>query len=253
MRTFPAGEVWPRLAVPIFIFYILFFTCPQIHAAGINTTDTPLIVHQCNNFLVNGKGDNPEWLKTAWIPLTKIDTGGKVFVTQFKILYSNTGIYVLFTGDDEKITSNWKKDFDNLFTADVFEVFFHPLPQENIYFEYEISPLEKELVLLILNRNGRFGGWTPWHYEGDNKVVKKVSIEGGKMKSGAVTKAWTAELFFPYSIFNALQQVPPVSGMRWNANFCRLDYDSGHMIKWSWSPVKISFHEFASYLPIQFE
>jgi hypothetical protein len=212
-----------------------------------------MIVHSCSNFVVNGKGDDPQWNRAQWVPLTKIDKMGAEDSTKCKLLYSTTGIYVLFQGADEKLNSAYANDFENLFNADVFEVFFHPYPQEPVYFEYEISPLEKELVLLILNRNGKFGGWTPWHYEGENKVIKKVSIRGGLMQAGASIKGWTAELFFPYSVLNPLLNVPPASGTRWNANFCRLDYDSGTMVKWSWSPVKTSFHETTRFLPVVFE
>jgi len=219
----------------------------------LTLADTPLIVHKCVDFTVDGKGENPEWKKTQWVSLNKIDNGGKEYESKFKILYSATGLYVLFSGEDDKITSSYKNDFDNLFTADVFEVFFHPDPSEPIYFEYEISPLEKELVLLILNRKKKFGGWIPWHYEEKNKTVKKINIKGGQMKSAASIKSWTAEIFFPYQLLNPLLNVPPVSGMRWNANFCRLDYDSGNMIKWAWSPVKVSFHEYENYFPIVFE
>ena len=216
-------------------------------------TDTPLIVHRCNDFTISGKGDNPEWYKSQWITLTKIDDGGKENTTRFRILYSSTGLYVFFTGDDGKITSDFKNDFENLFKADVFEVFFHPNPAEGIYFEYEVSPLDKELVLLILNMNGKFGSWMPWHYENKNKVVKKVSVAGGKMEPGAAIQSWSAELFFPYQLLIPLKNVPPLPGTKWNANFCRLDYDSGQMIKWSWSPIAVSFHEFNKYLSIQFE
>ncbi|MCW3118005.1 MAG: hypothetical protein JWM28_2087 [Chitinophagaceae bacterium] len=215
--------------------------------------DTPLIVSHCHDFAISGGGENPEWNKAKWTRLNKIDAGGKENTTQFKILYSPAGLYVLFNGEDEKITSSFKNDFENLFEADVFEVFFHPSPAEPIYFEYEVSPLDKELVLLILNMNGKFGSWMPWHYEDKKKVVKKVSITGGKMEAGASIKSWSAELFFPYQILTPLTNVPPAPGTKWNANFCRLDYDSGHMIKWSWSPIAVSFHEFKKYLPIQFE
>ena len=222
----------------------------------INTVmkvDTPLIVHQCNDFNITGKGDNTEWQKTNWVNLTKIDDGGKPYESKFKILYSSKGIYVLFSGDDDRVTSTYENDFDDLFNADVFEVFFHPDKNVPAYFEYEISPLDKELVLLILNTHGKFAGWAPWHYEGNKKVNKKVSITGGEMKPGASIKHWNAELFFPYELLDPLHNVPPSSGMRWYANFCRLDYDSGNMIKWAWSPVKVSFHEFENYLPIVFE
>jgi len=214
--------------------------------------DTPLVIRRCVDFIMSGKGNNPEWQKTKWVPLNQIDKTGKQHETKIKILYSATGLYVLYSGKDETITSSFKNDFENLYEGDVFEVFFHPEPSEPIYFEYEISPLNKELVLLISNRKGKFGRWMPWHYE-QNKVVKKVHLTGGEMKTGSQIQGWSAELFFPYPLLNLLNNVPPRSGMRWNANFCRLDYDSGKMSKWSWSPIKVSFHEFEKYFPVQFE
>jgi hypothetical protein len=238
-------------AIAVIFFYYVASARPVF--TNSVATDTPLLVHKCADFTVTGKGESPEWQKTQWTALNKIDKGGKEYESKFKILYSATGIYVLFSGEDDKITSTYTKDFDNLFNADVFEVFFHPDISEPIYFEYEVSPLNKELVLLILNRNGKFGGWIPWHYEDKNKIVKNVVISGGPMQPGASIKSWTAELFFPYKILNPLLNVPPVPGGRWNANFCRLDYDSGNMVKWAWSPIEKSFHEFKKYYSLQFE
>ena len=237
----------------LIVFLCLLSGFTKANPVSILPTDTPLVVHKCSDFAITGKGDNAEWQKAKWTALIKINPGGKEDKTEFKILYSSTGIYVLFKGDDEKITSGYKNDFENLFTADVFEVFFHPYPSEPVYFEYEVSPLDKELVLLILNRNGKFGGWIPWHYEDKNKVVKKVNINGGEMKSNAAIQSWSAELFFPYKILNPLLNVPPASGSRWNANFCRLDYDTGNQVMFSWSPVEKSFHEYKKYYALQFE
>ena len=116
-------------------------------------TDTPLLVHKCNDFAITGKGDNAEWQKSSWVALNKIDSNGKAYESKFKILYSSTGIYVLFSGEDDRITSRFANDFDSLFKADVFEVFFHPEISEPIYLEYEVSPLNKELIFLMnLNR-----------------------------------------------------------------------------------------------------
>jgi hypothetical protein len=96
-------------------------------------------------------------------------------------------------------------------------------------------------------------GWLPWHYENDRRVKKAVQVEGGRMELNAAISGWSAELFFPYSIFNPLQNSPPSSGTTWNANFYRLDYDSGTMIKWAWSPIDKSFHEFEKFGPVKFE
>lgn len=237
-----------------FLFlFSLFLSCAANAKPLFTAIDTPLLVHRCNDFTINGIGDNAEWVKTNWVNLTRLNAGDKEYKTKFKILYSSKGIYVLFNSDDEKIGTDYKNDFENLFTADVVEVFFHPEPAQATYFEYEISPLEKELVLLIMNTKAGFGSWMPWHYEDKKKVIKKVNITGGEMKSGAAIQSWTAELFFPNQLLSGLLNTPPVSGTRWNANFCRLDYDTGKQIMWSWSPVEKSFHEFKKYYLLQFE
>jgi hypothetical protein len=234
----------------IFIFHTAFAT-PDF--AKLYETDSVLTVHKCADFAITGYGDNPEWQKATWVHLSKIDKEGKDYVSRFKILYSQTGLYVIFDGEDEKISSAYQNDFDSLYNADVFEVFFHPVPSTPAYFEYEISPLNKELLLFILNRKGNLDHFVPWPYTAENKVVKKVMVTGGPMKPWSSIKSWTAELFFPYKLLSPFPNVPPAGGTRWNANFCRLDYDKGTMVKWSWSPIERSFHEFQKYFSLEFE
>ena len=84
----------------------------------------PLVVRQCQDFDVTGKGNNAEWTKTGWNLLSRLDTGRQNYESKFKILYSSTGIYLLFDGKDNKITTKFDKDFENLYEGDVFEVFF---------------------------------------------------------------------------------------------------------------------------------
>ncbi|MFI5124716.1 MAG: carbohydrate-binding family 9-like protein [Chitinophagales bacterium] len=217
-----------------------------------NSTD-PLKVAKCDDFTLNGEGNNPEWEKTTWHPLTRLDTAGTNYATRFKILYSTQGIYVLFDGKDNRITTSFDQDFQDLFKADVFEVFFHPDTTMPLYLEYEVNALNKELVLLIPNLNGRASGWLPWHYEKGRQVKKMVHITGGKAEMNASIQSWSVELFFPYTLFSPLQHVPPARGTVWHANFYRLDYDSGSMVKWSWAPIEHSFHEFRKFGSIVFE
>jgi len=235
------------------LFIFLFsFMCYSSFCQQAPVATDPLLVKRCDDFDVIGTSENLAWQTTKWVSLNQLDAG-KEYESRFKILYSAKGIYVLFNGVDEKITSTFENDFEPLFTADVFEVFFHPDPATPLYLEYEVSPLSKELVLLIPNLNGRASGWTPWHYTGEKKVKKNVTVNGGEMKPGAGIKEWSAALFFPYALLSPLANIPPKSGTIWNANFCRLDYDSGKMIKWSWSPVSRSFHEFKKFRSLRFE
>lgn len=215
-----------------------------------------LLVRKCNDFSVTGKGNNPEWNKAGWNNLSKLDPGGKNYQTKFKILHSATGIYVLFFGEDDKITTKSYKDFEDIYNGDVFEVFFHPKPQTPVYFEYEINHLSKELILTLSKSGGKLTSWAPVNYNRENNsaIKKMVNVEGEKTEIDAMIKSWSAELFFPYSILGLLSGVPPISGMVWNANFCRLDYDSGKMIKYSWSPgIQVSFHELDKFRSLKFE
>ncbi|MBO9593995.1 MAG: carbohydrate-binding family 9-like protein [Niabella sp.] len=245
--------MWKALFV-FFVMNLMAHAC----AAGARETcfpdpDTPLVVHSCRDFRITGSGQNAQWKKAVWFNLQKLDTAGSSYTSRFKILYAASGIYVLFKGEDARISSSFTKDFDKLFLGDVFEVFFHPDPSVPAYLEYEISPLGNELVLLMSGQNGRISGHVPQSYEGQQKVQKAVHISGGKMKPGAVIRSWTAELFFPYALFGSFQHMPPVKGTRWKANFCRLDYDSGTMVKWAWAPVQDSFHELHRYRTLVFD
>lgn len=218
----------------------------------------PLLVRKCNDFDLTGKGDHSEWKKSGWNLLTKLDKGGKDYESKFKIQYSSRGIYVLFAGQDDVITTKDYKDQGNLFFDDVFEVFFHPDPAIPRYFEYEVNQLEKQLVLMISNVNGQRKSWGPWHHEGKDEsgIRKKVDVVGGAKTLNARIESWSAEVFFPFETLGLLTGVPPTSGSVWNANFCRLDYDTGSSpsVKWSWSPgIRTSFHELEKFLSIKFE
>jgi len=221
--------------------------------SGKPAQSAPLIVKSCSDFEPSGTGDNKEWNKAEWNNLAQLDTVGKIYPTKFKILYSAKGVYVLFKGDDDKISTKYDKDFDDLYNGDVFEVVFHTDPKTPIYFEYEVNQLNKELVLLIPNLNGRAYGWLPWRYEKERSVKKMVNIVGGKSEMGATITSWSAELFFPYELLRPLGNLPPKSGTIWNANFYRLDYDTGKARRFAWSPVEKHFHEPGRFGVIQFE
>lgn len=245
-----------KMRITLAVMVVMFLTRGNLLAQTGKKSDTPLLVHKCNDFAITGKGSDSEWTKAEWNQLTKLDEGGKTNVTRFKILYSVTGIYVLFQGDDEKITTQAYKDFEAIFNGDVFEVFFHPDPQVKVYFEYEVNHLGKELILAISTINDKWSSWMPRNTEGVHRtgIQRKVDVVGGKAEIGSAITSWTAEIFFSYSGLGLMPKVPPTSGTLWNANFCRLDYDTGTMIKWSWTPtIKKSFHELDQFRSIKFE
>jgi len=136
------------------------------------------------------------------------------------------------------------EDFMDLWNEDVFEVFLWTDERYPMYLEYEISPLNRELPILIPNFGGQFLGWRPWHYERDRLTRKATSTVGGPKQPHAAIQGWRAEFFIPYALLRPLQNVPPKPGTRWRANVYRMDYDEGRRAQWEWAHVEKSFHEY---------
>jgi hypothetical protein len=212
-----------------------------------------LRVPKTEDFEVTGDGRSGAWKKTAWESLHRRGDSGHAYETRIKVLYSGKGVYVLMDATDQKITATMKEDFMDLWKEDVFEVFLWPDERDALYFEYEISPLNVELPILIPNIDGKFLGWRPWHYEGERKIRKATATVGGPRKSGAAVKGWQAEVFIPFELLTPLRNVPPKSGTRWRANFYRMDYDDDKTTSWDWARVGPSFHEFRNFGTLVFE
>src|SRR6476661_7442490 len=106
---------------------------------------------------------------------------GHPYDTRFKTVYSTTGIYFLVDGTDRKLTATMAEDFMDLWNEDVFEVFLWTDQKHPMYFEYEISPLNHELPIMVPNFGGQFLGWRPWHYD-RHRLTRKQTVAIGATK-----------------------------------------------------------------------
>ena len=212
-----------------------------------------LRIPKVDDCAVTGGGDSPAWARAQWQPLARVGNGKATYPTQAKVVYSTTGIYFLVDCEDQRLTCTPLRDFDDLFKEDVVEVFVWTDESQALYFEYEISPLDAELPILVANHNGKFMGWRPWHYEGARRVHHAANVRGGKPAPGATVSGWTVEFFFPYALFQGLGQVPPKPGTRWRANLYRIDYDAKPTSQWAWCPdTGGDFHGFRRFGTIVF-
>ena len=214
-----------------------------------NPADSILPVISCADFKVTGDGSNAEWNKTEWIVLSHPESRSS-HKTYFKIMYSGTGIYCLYQCEDNKITATLKGENLDIYREDVIEAFFWADEKVPVYFEYELSPLNYELVLMVPNYNGNFLGWIPWHYTGDRLTRHAVFIQREKENESAIV-SWTGEFFIPFDLLKPMVQAPPKAGTRWRANFYRIDYDNGSD-HWLWMPVRNTFHDYQRFGTIIF-
>jgi hypothetical protein len=215
---------------------------PIVHTQGRERPQ--LTVSRTDDFEVTGAGDHAAWRGVDWVPLRRRDPGGHPYDTRFKTIYSSKGLYFLIEGTDRTLTASMTEDFVNLWNEDVFEVFLWTDERYPTYFEYEISPLNHELPILVPNFGGQFLGWRPWHYEGERQTRKATTTIGGPKQPQASIQGWRAEFFIPYALLQPLQNVPPAPGTRWRANVYRMDYDDGRRTQWEWAPVGQSFHDY---------
>jgi hypothetical protein len=211
-----------------------------------------ITIKKSQDFEITGNGSSDNWKGTEWINLVQQDQNTSVYKTKVKVLYSETGIYFLFNCEDKKLTSSMKADNLNLWEEDVVEVFLWTDKDFPVYFEYELSPLNYELPIIVPNYKGTFLGWLPWHYEGDRRTRHATSVMDGNKLSGSTASSWIAEFFIPYKLLAPLNQVPPVSGTRWRANMYRIDYDNG-AAHFAWQKTNRSFHEFNKFGTFIFE
>lgn len=229
---------------------ILLFMIPRLECAGQEPGSA--LIRKCGDFTVTGDGSSANWDKAEWLVLSGRGKEDPAYKTSVKVLYSPTGLYFLYKCSDRKLVSTMSADNMDLWNEDVVELFLWTDENFPVYFEYELSPLNYELPIIIPNFNGRFKGWLPWHYEGDKRSVHMTSVTGGEKKGGAAVEGWTAEIYIPYKLLDPLNNVPPSSGTKWRANMYRIDYDEG-IKSFAWQKVSGTFHEYKKFGTFIFE
>jgi len=236
-----------------FLSYLFFIvtTVSNVLAAS-NPGPGSTTIKKCNDFKVTGDGSSAEWKNTEWLKVTQQGNSPVLYPTKVKVLYSETGIYFLFNCEDNKLTSTLMEDFLDLYNEDVVEVFLWTDESFPVYFEYEVSPLNYELPIIIPNNKGTFYGWKPWHYEGERLTQHATAALGGEKVSGGSVSGWIAEFFIPYKLLVPLNNVPPVSGTKWRANMYRIDYDNGAKY-FAWQRIDKGFHEYNNFGTFIFE
>jgi len=188
--------------------------CFVLRTSSADASDSTIWhVKKTSDFVVTGDAHSAAWENAEWLVLPKRDGAPVNYQTRFKIMYSDSGIYCLYHCEDRKITATLTEDFADLYNEDVVEAFFWTDEKNSVYFEYELSPLNYELPILVPNFNGKFYGWRPWHYEGNRRTRHAATIQ----KNDGQVLSWTAEFFIPFKLLYPLAGVPPRKGTRCRA------------------------------------
>ena len=187
-----------------------------------------------------------------WNVLARVG-GEKPYQTFFKMGYSDSGLYFLFHCTDRKKSCSEMKDGDDLYTEDVLEIFLRPDSRYPVYLEYELSPLNKELVLMVSHNGELFYGWKPFHYEGGRKTRHITWSEKGALRPGRELMSWEAMCYLPFSLLEGIVPAAPVPGTVWTGNIFRIDYDGQDISRYGWdTSCGTEFHDYEKFGEIRF-
>ncbi len=207
------------------------------------------------DFAFSATAPHDSWDRLSWAPLRQLgDESDGAPVTQMKMQYSDTGLYVLVHCAAKTLNCTIEEDQASLFTEDVVEVFIMPDPWQRTYLEYEISPLGRDLTLRVVNHLGSFASYQPWNLPASQQILKQVFVHGGEQKPRAAVAGWTMEIKIPFAWFASIAVVPPKTTDVWYGNVCRIDTENS--LKWhlAWSlPEGRSFHDYARFGKLLFE
>lgn len=226
-----------------------------LHPTDPNTDqgdrDDVIEINKTSDFDITGDGSAENWSGTEWVQLNQLNNHEIItYSTRVKVLYSDTGLYVLFECEDARLTATMDEDFMELWHEDVIEIFLWPEQEEPVaYFEYELSPLNYELPILVSNKDNELAHWQPYSnsYTGERKVRHETTVSGGEKSSGASVDQWTAEIFIPFDLLRPLKNIFPEPGTEWRANLYRIDYDDDVQTSYAWQPVSGTFHEYQKF------
>ena len=207
---------------------------------------------------LDGKLDEPAWQKAQKITLFYLHNSDKEAprTTEAMMLWDDKNIYIAARLKDDDIYTRFTKNDQSLWEDDVFEVFFAPVPDSPVQYEFEFAPSGAMLDSLIrsLEGSGIADGmkWT-------SHAKFAVAIDGTLNNRSDVDKEWTIEAAIPWSDFSDYAPMPDGPGksageLKWQFLIGRRDVSKSFKtdLVVVTSPNVGSFHEYKRYKAMRF-
>jgi hypothetical protein len=196
---------------------------------------------------LSGKADDPLWRKAPAVHLVRADTAeGPRFLTEARLLHSDTTLYVAFHCEDDYIWGTCSERDSAIYEEECVELFISPASTAHQYYEINVSPKNVVFDACILNGRGDSPKRSPFiglpQYEPAG-LQTRVHVEGVLDRPGAA-KWWRAEYALPLDQLIGAPHTPPLAGDEWRMNLYRIDCPHGGAQEfYAWSPTGvIDFH-----------
>ncbi|NOZ29604.1 MAG: hypothetical protein GXP39_16330 [Chloroflexi bacterium] len=187
--------------------------------------------------VIDGRLDEPAWATAEVAPLVRnLDGGPAQFGTEARLLWDDEHLYVAFVCEDPDIWGTMLERDSPLWEEEVVEVFLDANHNGRLYFEFEVSPRNIQLDLMVVKRPGEppqtFFEWDCQGWE------TAVQIDGTLNDRSGRDRGWTVEMAIPLAeIYTAPH--PPQPGDVWRLGLYRIERPQNtapHL--YAWSPTR---------------
>jgi cellulose/xylan binding protein with CBM9 domain len=140
--------------------------------------------------------------------------------TYVKMFWNEKGLYLLFKCEDPCIWGYFENHNDRIFDEEVVEVFININPDDDLYYELDLSP--KNVLFTALIRNEGLPD-----YDSIEKLLDRGEIESKVIIDGVIndplykSRSWSAFIRIPFSMVGL--DSPPKNGDVWRINLYRID------------------------------
>ncbi len=141
--------------------------------------------------------------------------------TTARLLWDAHNLYFAAEMTDTDLYADIREPDGMTWYNDVFELFFKPAVDRPAYYEFQVTPANTQMDMLLPSRGA--GGYLRFAREGEFDWETGVSLSGTLNHWQDGDTSWEVEGRIPWSDFR-LTGGSPAAGERWKFNLCRYDY-----------------------------
>ena len=200
---------------------------------------------------IDGRWDKPVWSKVPALRIKNRMGDEPKFqpVTEAKVRYDTSNVYVIFRVRDKYVKSTVTSYNGSVSGDSCVEFFFAPNTEEPLqYFNLEVNAGGTPLIFFITNP------WTQFVKLPDTAIAKiEIAHSLPAVVDPELTEAvtWTIEYRIPLDMLKEFTKVSrPAPGVSWRANFYKTGSETSNPHYYTWSPVSNPIPNF--HLPAYF-
>lgn len=169
-----------------------------------------------------------------------------------RLLWDREYLYFSAEMEDWDVFANVTVQDANIWSCDVFELFFKPAADKTGYYEFEVNAANGKLDMFLPSRGS--GSYNRHKADREFHIESVVKVRGTLNDLSDKDKGWIVEARMPWSDF-APTGGRPAPGEVWQHALCRYDYSAGlanQALSTNAPLTKPDFHQFENYVPLKF-